>query len=81
MYCCLWVGELLRRFVDVAFLPSKASFMQHFFEILVEVKVSIPPFVLEVCLWLWVSKGMLPVKRLRSNKSSLLCRLNFMEII
>ena len=55
-------------FWDVAFLPSRASFSIIFLKIVVEVKVSGPPHVLE--LWLGVRKGMLPVvKYYRSSKT------------
>ena len=66
-------------FQDVTFLPSRANFSPHFLKIVVEVKASGPPHVL--ALWLGVSKGMLPVRYFRSNKSSFLCKSNFIEII
>ena len=53
---------------DVSFLPPRASFPPHFLTIVVEVKTSGPPHVL--ILWLGVSKGMLPVKYVPSNKTS-----------
>ena len=43
-------------FQDAAFLPSRGSFAPHLLKIVVEVKASGPPLVLE--LWLGVSKGM-----------------------
>ena len=42
------------------FLQSRASFPPHFLRIVVEVKASGPPCVLE--LWFGISKGMLPVR-------------------
>ena len=47
-------------FQDVAFMPSRANFLQHFIKIVVEVKASGPPHVIK--LWLGETKGMLPVK-------------------
>ena len=61
-------GELLMGFQDVAFLHSRASFSITFLKIVVEVKAPGPPHILQ--LWLGVSKGMLPVKYFRSNKTS-----------
>ena len=54
--------------LEVAFLPSRASFTPHFLEILMDVKASGLPHVLK--LWLGVSKGMLPAKYFCFNKSS-----------
>ena len=64
---------------NAAFLPPRASFPPHFLNIVVEVKASGPPHVLK--LWLGVSKGMLPVKYVRYNKTSFLCQLNVMELM
>ena len=55
---------------DVASLPSQGSFDTIFLKLCDEVKATKPPHVLE--LWLMVSKGMLPVKYLRSNKTCLM---------
>ena len=74
------VGELLVSFQDVAFLPPTASFHPHFLQIVVvEVKAFEPPHVLS--MWLRLSKGMLLVKYFLSSKASVLCQLNFMEIV
>ena len=48
--------------------PPGLVFPPHFLIIVIEVNASGPPHVLE--LWLWVGKGMLPVKYLCSNKAS-----------
>ena len=55
-------------FLDVAFLPSRASFPPHLLNIAVDVKALAQLHVLE--LWLMVSKGMLPVEYIRSNNAS-----------
>ena len=65
-------------FQEVAFLHSRTSFPPHFSQIVVEMIASGPPHVLKLCLA--VSKGMLPVKYLRSNKAFFVSE-NFMEII
>ena len=44
---------------DVMFLPLKIVHAPHFLQIVAEVKTMRLPHVLK--LWLWVSKGMLPV--------------------
>ena len=62
---------LLMGFLDVAFLPSKASFFT-FKKIVVDVKTLRPPHALQ--LWLVLSKGMLPVKNIYSNKASFCVR-------
>ena len=67
-YYIIFLGELLMSFQDAAFLPSRASFPPHFLKIVVGVNVLGPPHVL--ILWLWVSKGMLPVSFFHSNKAS-----------
>ena len=54
-------------------------FPPHVLKIVVVVKASGPPHVLK--LWLGVSKGILPVRYVHSNEASILCPLNFMEII
>ena len=69
-------------FLDVTFLPSRASLTSHFLHIVVEVKAMGPPHFLPIVvevkamgpphvlkLWLGVSKGMLPVEYFRSNRS------------
>ena len=66
-------------FRDVAFLPSRASFTPYFLKIVVEVKTSGPPHVLD--LWLWACNGMLPVKYFRSSKSSFGVSFIFWKII
>ena len=55
-------------FLDVAFLPSRASFPPHFLNIVVEVKALRQPHVLS--LWLGVSKGIFPMKYFFSNNAS-----------
>ena len=72
------VTELLMSFLDVAFLPSWASFPPHFLKMEVEVKASGQPYVIK--LWLGVSKGMLSVKYFCSNTASFLCQTNFIEM-
>ena len=57
----------------------KAKGSPHVLKIVVEAKAEGPPHVL--LLWLWVSKGMLPVKVLFLQQSLHLCQSNFMEII
>ena len=52
-------------FQDVAFMSSQASFPPHFLNTVVEVEALGPPHVLK--LWLWLSKGILPVKYFCSN--------------
>ena len=50
---------------DVAFLPSRAGFPTTFLIIVVKVMTSGLP---QLCKrWLWVSKGMLPVKHVASK--------------
>ena len=76
---------------DVAFLTSHASFYTTFLDIMVDVRDSGPPRLkLGVGKGIvggkkrhgWeVSKGVVGGKILSSNKSSLLCQLNFIEII
>ena len=46
-------------------MPSQASVSTMLLNIMVDVIGSGPPHVLE--LWLWVSKGMLPVRYFRST--------------
>ena len=53
---------------DAVFLPTQARSTPHFLKIVVEEKAVAPPHVLN--LWLGVSKGMLPVKYISSNKAS-----------
>ena len=65
-------------FLDVSFLPSRASFSTTFLRMVVGIKAMRLSHVLR--LWLWVSEVMLPVKYFRSNNSSL-CQLNFVETI
>ena len=55
-------------FQDVAFLPSRASFPQHFLQFVAEVNALRQPHVLK--LWLRVSRAMLPVKYLHSKKAT-----------
>ena len=55
-------------FHDVVFLPSRACLHPAFLIIMIEVKALRLPHDLD--LWLWVSKGMLPVSRHCFNKSS-----------
>ena len=68
----------LNGFSGCSFLPPELVFPPHFLKIVVELKASGPPHVLE--LWLGVSKGMLPVKYFCSTKP-LFCQSNLMEII
>ena len=56
-------------FQDEAFLPSRASSTPYFSNIVVDDKALGPPHLLELCLS--ISKGMLPVKYVCTNKSSL----------
>ena len=53
-------------FQDVAFLPSRASFRQHFLEVMVKVMISGLTHALK--MWLGVGKGMLPVKYFCSSR-------------
>ena len=55
-------------FQDVVFQPSSASYSPHFLKIVAEAKASGLRHVLKQ--WLWVSKGMLPVKHFHSNIAS-----------
>ena len=79
-YRRVWVGDLTSNvFQDVAFLPSRASlFSPHSQKIVIEVKASGQLHVQK--LLLGVSKDMLLVRHLCSNKASL-CQFNFEEII
>ena len=69
IYTDIWfgLGKLQMVVQDVAFLPSRASFSTTFPKIVVEVEALGPPHVLK--LWLWVSKGMLPIKYFWSTKT------------
>ena len=82
MYCivCLaFFGMGLQiSFQNTAFQSSIASYTT-VLKIAVEAKASEPPRVIK--RWLRVSKGMLPVRYICSNKSPFLCQLNFMEVI
>ena len=75
-----WVGELTPNEFSGCCVPALPSYVfpPHFQESLVEVKASGPPHILKQ--WLGVSKGMLPVKYIRSNKASL-CQLTFLKSI
>ena len=76
------VGELTLNVFSgcsVPALPPDLVFPPHFKKIVVEVKVSGPSHVLELCLGL--SKGMLPLRYFHSNKASFPYQSNFVEII
>ena len=53
-------SSLLIGFQDVPFLPSLASCLSHFLNIVIKVETLGPPPVL--CLWLGVNMGMLHMK-------------------
>ena len=59
-------------FQDVAF---EIGYTPHFLVIVMEVKASGPPYVLE--LWSVVSKGVLPVKYFSSNRNPFCVSLFF----
>ena len=75
---CYW-SILIIGFQNVVFLLCQASFPPHFLTIVVEVKATGPPHVLE--LWLGVSEGMPSCKILLLLHGLFLCQVNFMEII
>ena len=60
----VWGSSLRMGFLDVAFLPSPPSLPPHFLATVVEVKGQ--PQALK--LWMWVSKGILPVEYFCSNE-------------
>ena len=62
------VGELLMGFQDGEFLATHGSFPPHFLNIVAKVKIFGAPHALKQ--WLGVSKIMLPVKFLCTNKAS-----------
>ena len=75
---CTFLSSMRFHKIEMCSCHPELVFPPHFLKNLVEVKAWGPPHVF--LLWLGVSRGMLPVKYLCSNKAYL-CQLNLMEII